>query len=123
MGRLAFLMNRLGHQFLARPGLPDNQYIGMGRGDSFNLIEQRAHLRTVADDIGKVPAGRLQGLLCILGATGNGRIDHRFDFINLERFGNVIICPVFHGLHRILGRGKSGDHDKRQFRIYLFNGV
>ena len=115
------MVDRPGHQFLARAALTRDQHRGVRLRDLPDELENLLHRLALADDALGVILFRQQRLVTddaphVVGGLERRR-DERFEFRHVERFQHVIVRAEFHRLDGRLRRAVGGHHDDQQFRI------
>ena len=112
----AELMQGPGDQLLAGAAFPGDEHGGLGRRDLAHRLQNLLHRRRFADDIFQ-PVFFVQLLPQRLVFNLERLMPQRpgnphFQLVNLHPpFGNVVVGPVFHRLHRDFLRAVSGHQD------------
>src|SRR5258708_6073173 len=100
------------HELLARAALAINQHAAVGRRGDRNLLPQRFHGHTLADDLIAMAQLRAQKLILFLQAPLlNGVADEHDDFFERKRLLDDIEGPELCGAHGGFDGAVAGDHD------------
>src|SRR5262245_36898018 len=115
LAALAHLVDRPGHDLLARPALPGHQDVRAAVGDLRHELEHALHRPARADDPAAAGAGaQLAAQPPVLERERlllERLLDHQPDLVDLERLGQVVVGAFLHRGDRGLGGGEGGDHD------------
>src|SRR5207244_63711 len=96
-------MERLGDQLLARAAFAENKNRAVGVRQALNHFEHLVHSGRTPDDLAELVF--LFELLAEINVFGDGRIvgksplNAQFEFVQFERFLQIVIGALFHGLH------------------------
>ena len=111
----AVVVNRAGHQLLARACLAGDEHGAVGHRHGLEQLEEIAHRPAAADDPGEaVAAFELRPEVGVLGPQPpllERRLECVEQLVELERLGDEIRGAALDCLDRILHRAVSGDHD------------
>ena len=121
----AALMNRFGDDFFARAGFARDEHRQVRRRDAPDQFHHADKCRAVPDerDVGCV-SGNASVRDFMLGARGfyealADGLRERDDFINAERFEQIIVSPEGDGIERACRRAVSGHQDELRLRLFL----
>jgi len=102
------------NEFLARAALAVDQHPAVGRRRDGNLLAQRLHRNTVADNLVAVTQFAAQQLVFIFeAALLNGVANQYDDFLKREGFLDEIEGPELCGTHGCFDCAVTGNHDDR----------
>ena len=122
---MAVEMDRVGDDFLPRPGFTGNQHGRLGGGHLLNNFQQSDHRAALANDV--LPVEFFSQPLfqifvfplqpVVFGRPGNGHLQ----LIEIQRFGQIIVCPFLQRLDGCLHRSISRHDDQGNGRIDLLD--
>jgi hypothetical protein len=119
------LVQRVGDQFLARPGLADDEHVRARRRDQLHLAKQLLHRLGTALELGELGVQSLLQLvdplavLVLLEQLGHARAQ----LLDVDRLGQVVVRAALHRVDGRLHRAVSGDHQHADPRIDAFHLV
>ena len=118
-------VNGLRDQLLARAAFAQNQYwmhaLSRFRDDAVQFL----HIRCAPDDVAE-PLPRFDGFpqhaaLRLQPQMPSHPLQQQAQFFHAEGFGDIVIRPIFHGLHRRLHRAISGHDDHQRVRTMFLD--
>ena len=120
-------MDRLRDEFLARAGRALDEHAGVGGGDAFELLDDLAHQRAVADDALEAelfvqPAVQLEVRPPQPGAFGR-LFGARPKLGDIDRLQEIIERPALHRLDRRGDRAVAGQENDLGVGLLRFGEV
>ncbi len=114
----AVIVDGPGEEFLARPGFPRDEHVGVAFGGLRQKVHDRFHLLAAADDLGKgFPfQGRMGWTGGLFGAVLEGAEEGKGHGLQVGRSLHVVPGPLLNGHFRFIRVGRIGENDDFRMR-------